>query len=513
MGVNNRWRTNPFTGVVNSLLIEDEQHTIEYHAEVNAYGFYANEGVELDAGNPPALAEDTTAATAFTEIPKTTAPNAGQFRVDYDADGYYNTGFINCNSSDNGKAVLFTYYGTGTILHPTFRLQTDFNFPGNFVVEGALEVQSSTTFVADVTMDAGATVNPATTGGQALTVTGDATVQGDVVLASSSGATISASNKKVEDVADPTAATDAMNRQTADRRASFFYNWRTRKPVDTVNAYQAIAYGNGVFVAVVNNGATRVMRSTDGGETWTGASAAEANPWNDVAYGNGVFVAVASTGTNRVMRSTDNGATWSAVAAAAANQWTCVAYGNGVFVAASYDGTNRIMRSTDNGATWSSIAMTEASTWQSVTYGNGVFVAVADSGTNVVVRSTDYGVTWSTVSTTVRQWSTVVYALGRFIAGASDNTYISTLMYSDDNGATWTDVDEFFQVGTRHAMVEVDSTLYIFAPDMIAKTRDMVSFSTLLTTVFGTTYQTATDGTRIVATGNGVRVNDGGFYD
>lgn len=172
--VNARWRTNPFTGVVNSLLITEEEHTIEFHPEVNAYGFYADEGIELDPGIPVILVEDNTAQTAFTEIPKTIAPNAGQYRVDYDAEGYFNTGFVNCNSGDVGKNILFTYYGTGTIVHPTFRLQTDFNLPGNLNVEGT------------------------------------SNFEGDVTLASLTGATISASNKKVEDVATPTASADAV---------------------------------------------------------------------------------------------------------------------------------------------------------------------------------------------------------------------------------------------------------------------------------------------------------------
>jgi hypothetical protein len=37
---------------------------------------------------------------------------------------------------------LLTYYGTGTILHPTFRLNQDFNLPGNASVEVDLTVQN-----------------------------------------------------------------------------------------------------------------------------------------------------------------------------------------------------------------------------------------------------------------------------------------------------------------------------------------------------------------------------------
>lgn len=185
MSINARWRIQPFTGDVNSILIEDEEHTIEFIAEINSYGFYANEGVVLDAGDPVILVQDNTAQTGFIEQPRTIAPNAGQFRVDYDDEDFYNTGFVQCNATDNGKAVLFTYRGTGTIVHPSFRLQTQFNLPGNLSVEGTTDL------------------------------TGTTTAHGNVVLAEATGSTISASNKTINDVSNPVLATDVVNRQTA----------------------------------------------------------------------------------------------------------------------------------------------------------------------------------------------------------------------------------------------------------------------------------------------------------
>ena len=85
------------------------------------------------------------------------------------------------------------------------------------------------------------------------------------------------------------------------------------------------------------------MTSPDG-TTWTARSAAEANQWRSVMYGNGVFVAVSQNGTNRVMTSPD-GTTWTARSAAEATTWVGVTYGNGVFVAVANLGTNRVMTS------------------------------------------------------------------------------------------------------------------------------------------------------------------------
>ena len=189
------------------------------------------------------------------------------------------------------------------------------------------------------------------------------------------------------------------------------------------NSWVSVAYGNGVWIAVANNGTNQVMRSTDDGVTWTAVAAAEANAWRSVAYGNGVWVAVANNGTNQVMRSTDDGVTWSAVAAAEANGWNSVAYGNGVWVAVSFDGTNRVMRSTDDGVTWTAVAATEANSWRSVAYGNGVWVAVANSGTNRVMRSTDDGVNWGAVAATeANDWYSVAYGNGVWVAVAFGGT-------------------------------------------------------------------------------------------
>lgn len=235
MSVNARWRENPFTGDMNDILIEDEEHTIEYITELNIYGFYANEGVVLDPAEPVILVQDNTAQTTFTEQPRTIAPNAGQFRVDYDAEDYYNTGLVQCNAADNGKAVLFTYRGTGTIVHPSFRLQTQFNLPGNLSVEGTT------------------------------------TLDGDVTLAALTGSTISASNKKIEDVATPTTAGDAVSLgyfQTNLAHFEYFTaNGSFVVPDGVTEILAEIAGGGGGGGGGFNNGAGSLAGGGGGGQS------------------------------------------------------------------------------------------------------------------------------------------------------------------------------------------------------------------------------------------------------
>ena len=154
------WRFNPFTEVVNSLSITNEAHTIAYDADTNAYGFRLQEGVELTGSLPfnvnanYSIIEDITGGTTFTEVPRTSPPSAGQFRVDYSgATGYYGTSFIEFNASDNAKTMLVNYKGTGTVVKGRYQLEQTTVVPTNLGVEGALEITDT------IKMSLGATID------------------------------------------------------------------------------------------------------------------------------------------------------------------------------------------------------------------------------------------------------------------------------------------------------------------------------------------------------------------
>jgi hypothetical protein len=117
-------------------------------------------------------------------------------------------------------------------------------------------------------------------------------------------------------------------------------NWTARTSI--VGAWQGVTYGNGMFVAVAEDGDNRVATSPDG-ITWTARTPAEVNAWQEVTYGNGIFVAVASGGTNRVMTSTD-AINWTA-RTSIASAWSSIVYGNGMFVAVASGDTTQVMTS------------------------------------------------------------------------------------------------------------------------------------------------------------------------
>lgn len=156
--------------------------------------------------------------------------------------------------------------------------------------------------------------------------------------------------------------------------------------------WTAVAFGNGVFAAVAQDGANPVMYSATGA-AWTQGTA-PTKTWGSLAFGNGVFVAVAPSGLNPVMTSAD-GITW-VDHGCPAGTWNAVAFGNGVFVAVGSGATNKVMTSTD-GVAWTARTAAAAKTWRDVAWSPdlGVFVAVAQNvGADSIMTSPD-GVAWS----------------------------------------------------------------------------------------------------------------------
>lgn len=200
----------------------------------------------------------------------------------------------------------------------------------------------------------------------------------------------------------------------------------TGRVLPEANTWRSVAFGNGIFVAVSQDGASRVMTSTDG-ITWTISSASQANAWRGVAFGNDVFVAVAQAGTNRVMTSPD-GITWTNRSASQANAWVGVRYIQDKFVAIATGGTNRIMTSLD-GVTWTN-RTPPAQLWYDVAGSNSLMMVISYAGT--VATSPD-GVTWTNRTAPFTQFGTGL-AFGNGVFVAVDAT--GGCRTSDD-GITW----------------------------------------------------------------------------
>jgi hypothetical protein len=210
-------------------------------------------------------------------------------------------------------------------------------------------------------------------------------------------------------------------------------DWTARSAAGNDDSWNAVTYGNGLFVAVSNFG-DRVMTSPDGVNWATTTAAGNDDSWRSVTYGNGLFVAVSQSG-DRVMTSPD-GLNWTARSAAGNNDdWNSVTYGNGLFVAVGFSG-DRVMTSPD-GLNWTArSAAGDDDGWASVTYGNGLFVAVSGPGGSDRVMTSPDGINWTVRSAAGNDdwWYSVTYGNGLFVAVSSFGDRVMT----SPDGITWT---------------------------------------------------------------------------
>jgi len=199
-------------------------------------------------------------------------------------------------------------------------------------------------------------------------------------------------------------------------------NWQLKKPAEPNVYLLSVAYAGGQFVAA----GTKILISTDGGETWMETLSSLGCPGTllDVVYGNGKWVAVggqwptftsqgcvytSSDGTNWTLQTLPSGTT----------QLTAVAFGNGLFVAVGLDGA--IYTSTD-GAAWTrqSFRNTTAD-FTDVAFGNGTFIITKSTGTysepkGFFVISHD-GIVWTEIENPFfRSIDSVAYGNGRWVA-------------------------------------------------------------------------------------------------
>lgn len=220
----------------------------------------------------------------------------------------------------------------------------------------------------------------------------------------------------------------------------------TARTAGAQSEWSGITYGNGRFVAVANVGANRVMISTDG-ITWTAGTSAY-TPYR-IAYGNGLFVTIAQNGQ---LATSPDGVTWTertnpvyVLLTASVNN--DMSFGNGQFVANTYNGVYYVLTSRD-GITWSARTPSAQLPWNSVEYGQGIYVSVAQAGGPNLVQTSSDGITWTGRTAAVaNQWKGLTYgttssSLGAItgVATGISETFVSatpTLVVSSSDNTAW----------------------------------------------------------------------------
>ena len=193
--------------------------------------------------------------------------------------------------------------------------------------------------------------------------------------------------------------------------------------------WNAIAYGNGKYVTVGNNG---FVTSSSDGVNWETPKTVGNSTWQDVKYINGKYMAVGGANMangariGELMTSTD-GINWiGPTYISSRNNYTySITYGNGKYVATGYPAS--VSTSTD-GTNWKTFQLGGSPIFCSVIFVGDKFVIVDSYGG---MRISLDGDTFTYVDAKGIELRDIAYGNGKFVAVGK------AICVSDDRGETW----------------------------------------------------------------------------
>ncbi len=162
-----------------------------------------------------------------------------------------------------------------------------------------------------------------------------------------------------------------------------FQQLGTLPPLTSSARYSALAYGDGVWVAVGGGGAIAVSSA---GTSW------QLNPspggdadLHDVVWADGRFLVV---GDGVVLQGTSSGSSWAATPIDQGLDLYAVAWSGQRWVAVGADGA---IVTSEDGASWTTVSSPASASLRGVAWGSNGFVAVGDDGQ---IATSSYGLTW-----------------------------------------------------------------------------------------------------------------------
>ncbi len=205
--------------------------------------------------------------------------------------------------------------------------------------------------------------------------------------------------------------------------------------------WRGIAYGNGLFVAVANRGASGTSNTTSlatspDGVNWTFRTLPTLAGLTNIVYQNGLFVAIGQVGSQRGFYSYD-GINWFNTTVLN-GQLYGITYGKDKFVATKIDNSLNRIDISYNGKNWQGVSTpsTMDLSWTSVTYANDRYVAVAESTASGSIAISYDGLSWNNVTRpsagTLTTYN-ITYGKGLFVVTCSQGK----IMTSPD-GINWT---------------------------------------------------------------------------
>lgn len=218
----------------------------------------------------------------------------------------------------------------------------------------------------------------------------------------------------------------------------------TMQFTDTVNSCGAVAFGNGIHVALqvkVTGTCNGVSVSRDKGETFERFTLPSMERWSAITFGNGLFLVVAGAADAKstVAATSPDGINWTPRVLPTLAAWAGVAFGGGMFVAVAggnaLAGTTEattIAASSPDGINWTARVLPTNSKWGTVSFANGTFVALSDG--TAAARSIN-GTVWTAgvLPGAAANWRWLAYGAGLWVATNSTNDYATS-----PDGTTWT---------------------------------------------------------------------------
>lgn len=185
-------------------------------------------------------------------------------------------------------------------------------------------------------------------------------------------------------------------------------------------------------VAVAAGDSGTIWRSTNAGQTWTAVSSGTLNAISDIRFSSAT-VGIASTLHGGTLRTTDGGQTWSLVASDVAHSYFATAFSPDGNTAVTVGEQGHIQRSTDGGLGFADAVPANASNLAAVAFNGGATgLAAGDAG---ILRTLDGGSTWTAIPGSGSALASVGFASSSVaVAGGSGGG----LQRSTDGGASWT---------------------------------------------------------------------------
>ncbi len=202
---------------------------------------------------------------------------------------------------------------------------------------------------------------------------------------------------------------------SADGEHWFARNTRIVHANELTGDVNGVAYGNGQFVAVGDDGV--IVRSLDT-ITWAAVDSTTSKNLRDVVFDGTKFIACGLYGA---LLTSVNDVTWTDRRGGKTKDLYGIIYTNGQFVAVGYEGT---ILTSPNGATWTTRSSPNSRDLHAVTYGGGQYVAVGRKGT---VLTSPNAINWTSRTTpTTNYLQRVAWGNGRYVAVGSAATIVSS---------------------------------------------------------------------------------------